>query len=196
MITSKEVLEEELSELQKKFNPHAENYTEWSKQRSIRDRMRQIKRQLLKLNNMSKLKFPKELRSQWLEALRSGDYEQGSKVLRNKSYTGKYEYCCLGVLCEITGIPYDSDASAPLSGLGDGISTKELETRLKQVGMPDFMMVEWKYNLNLRVKEPRQDLDSFATKKDFVTALATMNDDMGMSFSDIAHYIERVTEPV
>jgi len=57
-------------------------------------------------------------------------------------------------------------------------------------------MAKWEYNLNLRVKEPKQDLDSFATKKDFVTALATMNDAMDMSFSDIADYIERVTEPV
>lgn len=33
----------------------------------------------------------------WLEALRSGKYEQGNSVLR----TGDDKYCCLGVLCDI-----------------------------------------------------------------------------------------------
>lgn len=38
-------------------------------------------------------------RSQWVEALRSGDYEQTSGQLRNDVY-----FCCLGVLCEISGL--------------------------------------------------------------------------------------------
>jgi hypothetical protein len=33
----------------------------------------------------------------WIEALRSGRYEQGTGVLRNTNN----EYCCLGVLCDI-----------------------------------------------------------------------------------------------
>jgi len=33
----------------------------------------------------------------WIAALRSGEYKQGRKVLRNE----KDEYCCLGVACEL-----------------------------------------------------------------------------------------------
>lgn len=39
-----------------------------------------------------------EVKSKWVAALRSGDYEQAQAVLR--SYDDKY--CCLGVLCDVT----------------------------------------------------------------------------------------------
>lgn len=37
-----------------------------------------------------------ELKSAWIEALRSGRYEQGQKHLMANG-----KYCCLGVLCEV-----------------------------------------------------------------------------------------------
>lgn len=41
-----------------------------------------------------------EVKRLWLEALRSGDYKQGAQRLRWSEST----YCCLGVLCEISGV--------------------------------------------------------------------------------------------
>ena len=41
----------------------------------------------------------KALKAKWLEALRSGRYKQGRRRLRNC----KDEFCCLGVLCDISG---------------------------------------------------------------------------------------------
>ena len=41
----------------------------------------------------------RELKAQWLEALRSGRYKQGKYRLRNS----RDEFCCLGVLCDISG---------------------------------------------------------------------------------------------
>lgn len=38
-----------------------------------------------------------ELKAQWLEALRSGRYQQGTGALRNSDQC----YCCLGVLADI-----------------------------------------------------------------------------------------------
>jgi hypothetical protein len=38
-----------------------------------------------------------ELKQRWVGALRSGDYAQGAKRLRNADNT----YCCLGVLCDL-----------------------------------------------------------------------------------------------
>lgn len=38
-----------------------------------------------------------ELKKRWLEALRSGEYKQGQRRLRNNSD----EHCCLGVLCDL-----------------------------------------------------------------------------------------------
>lgn len=40
-----------------------------------------------------------EVAKQWAEALRSGKYEQGQAQLRRADF-----YCCLGVLCDISGI--------------------------------------------------------------------------------------------
>lgn len=39
----------------------------------------------------------KEIKAKWLEALRSGKYEQGICILRSSDD----EYCCLGVLCDV-----------------------------------------------------------------------------------------------
>ena len=39
----------------------------------------------------------RELKTKWLEALRSGKYKQGRMALR----TIQDEFCCLGVLCDI-----------------------------------------------------------------------------------------------
>ena len=43
----------------------------------------------------------KKLKTKWLEALRSGEYEQGIEDLKFVGTAGTL-YCCLGVLCEIT----------------------------------------------------------------------------------------------
>lgn len=46
----------------------------------------------------------RELRDKWVAALRSGTYKQTTKgVLRMR----RGGYCCLGVLCEIEGVPKD-----------------------------------------------------------------------------------------
>jgi len=54
------------------------------------------------------------LKAKWIEALRSGKYKQGRWALRTRS--GKYkqgrwalrtksdDFCCLGVLCDISGV--------------------------------------------------------------------------------------------
>lgn len=41
----------------------------------------------------------KAFKAKWLEALRSGKYKQGRKKLRSEDD----EFCCLGVLCDISG---------------------------------------------------------------------------------------------
>jgi hypothetical protein len=49
-----------------------------------------------------------EIKTRWVEALRSGRYEQGRKALRFQG-----EYCCLGVLCALEGWPTESDTTDP-----------------------------------------------------------------------------------
>lgn len=40
-----------------------------------------------------------QLQRQWLDALKSGEYQQGTKFLCKDG-----KYCCLGVACEVLGI--------------------------------------------------------------------------------------------
>ena len=49
-----------------------------------------------KLDTTTPLKLNSEVKTEWLNALRSGEYEQGTGLL---SKDGKF--CCLGVLCDI-----------------------------------------------------------------------------------------------
>lgn len=42
-----------------------------------------------------------EQKTAWLEALRSGEYAQGSRALATDIGDGQYAYCCLGVLCDL-----------------------------------------------------------------------------------------------
>jgi hypothetical protein len=53
------------------------------------------------LANFDNFNFPKmnpELKTKWLEALRSGNYAQTKETLKDKR-----GYCCLGVLCDAVG---------------------------------------------------------------------------------------------
>ena len=44
----------------------------------------------------------KNVKVEWVKALRSGEYKQGRGVLRSK----EDEYCCLGVLCDVLGVQW------------------------------------------------------------------------------------------
>jgi hypothetical protein len=46
-----------------------------------------------------------EFRRKWVAALRSGDYIQGNGRLKMEEFPGIMQHCCMGVLCEIVGIP-------------------------------------------------------------------------------------------
>lgn len=55
---------------------------------------------------MKKLKYtlPKKFKTDWIKALRSGNYKQGSGALASEhEYTTKTSYCCLGVACDVAG---------------------------------------------------------------------------------------------
>ena len=75
-----------------------------------------------------------ELKQKWVDALRSGDYEQGKGALLA---SGKY--CCLGVLCEVSGLrivgpnilagdQYESDSYSKIREM-IGVDATELTMR-------------------------------------------------------------------
>ena len=50
----------------------------------------------------------KQAKEKWVNALRSGKHKQGRRALRDNGC-----YCCLGVLCEVSGLPYNGHDSFP-----------------------------------------------------------------------------------
>ena len=56
-----------------------------------------------------------EIKTKWVEALRSGRYEQGRSYLRSQGPDGTLRYCCLGVLTELTErTRWDSEEEATI----------------------------------------------------------------------------------
>jgi hypothetical protein len=80
-----------------------------------------------------KVKFTTKLKKQWVKALRSGKYKQGTGQLsrgRGKSAT----YCCLGVLNKIAGTRF----KGYLADLSDGDGQPRLLTFNRQIDLQDM----------------------------------------------------------
>lgn len=103
-----------------------------------------------------------DVKQKWLEALRSGDYQQGKNVLRS-SFGPANTYCCLGVLCDI--LPQAE--WKPYNGRWRIWHGFEIEESY----VPQNLASE------LELTHPHQRI------------LARMNDE-GRSFEEIADYIE------
>jgi hypothetical protein len=103
-----------------------------------------------------------EIKTKWIETLRSGKYKQGKGRLRTKDD----HYCCLGVLCEVMGMEWFP--------LDDGWAWA---VREKNTG---YAMI---HSISGNTQE-QVGLDPYQT-----STLMRMND-TGDSFEVIAEYIE------
>lgn len=112
----------------------------------------------------------KKIKDQWLEALRSGDYEQGEEYLH---YDDKF--CCLGVLCDIyikenpESEDWDGDAEPTFYGNAYTLPQEVLS---------------WSGLEHENPKVPHLD------KLDTIS-LSHLNDDYHLSFEKIADLIEK-----
>lgn len=102
-----------------------------------------------------------ELKSKWVDALRSGKYKQGRGYLCRDD-----AYCCLGVLCDI-------------SGIGEWKNVPD-ENGLTYVTSQDQDRFGLPYSVREEIPE---------SKLHILSTLACMNDD-GVSFETIAKEIE------
>lgn len=112
----------------------------------------------------------KQIKKEWLKALRSGDYQQGSDYLNVKNTT----FCCLGVICELAfkqGIVRKEAAGDTIKY----ISVKDLNDGDQWV-LPNAVVV-W-----AGLKESNPEINN--------ENLAEFND-TGASFEEIADVIEK-----
>lgn len=110
-----------------------------------------------------------EARARWVEALRSGDYEQGRNRLRDM----ENRFCCLGVACDINGIEWFPDVRGGEDPVRYGI---------RQMNGAGEDLI----NLNCSGLPPVLERDLGVASGTFIE----LNDDLQCSFSQIADYIE------
>lgn len=109
-----------------------------------------------------------KLKEEWVAALRSGKYQQGTEVLRDEFK----EFCCLGVLCEI-------DPEVTWSENDAGYKYKEEPDRLLTTQFDDgddyqeSPLLE-KYGITVQIQE----------------VLIRLNDEEQLDFNGIADFIE------
>lgn len=125
-----------------------------------------------------------DIKAQWVNALRSGDYEQGRGWLNNNG-----KFCCLGVLCDLA-----EKAGVVRSG------PLEVEGAMDPAPLAYFTS-DTLINLNDRMMLPRavvQWAEMSVTDPDRITnpdtgeadTLINLNDELGYDFERIAQVIE------
>lgn len=127
----------------------------------------------------------------WIDALRSGKYVQGDGWL-NKFDT----HCCLGVLCEVAGLPKvptsEDEFSFDFTELTGPVNAYDgPEPRLDDASIPLKAQSVILADLDLKKKVPS--LDGLVdVKVSLASQLMDMNDSGRYSFEAIADYLETV----
>ena len=134
---------------------------------------------------MLKTKMNPEVKQKWIDALRSGNYEQGSEKLRTVN-----GYCCLGVLCDI----YAQENDTQWKFMGNEETNFQLMDYWYFLDQSEFLpesVMNWAglrtHNPSVRVYcEDSDDED----QRYYNDEIANVNDS-GYSFSQIADIIQQ-----
>ena len=146
----------------------------------------------------------REIAEQLADRLESGDYIQGTQVLKNEIPTrdgAVFKHCCLGVVCEMAVEAGVIPPSVPFGSLGSshgfGQSGDEIDNAL-----PPVTVVEWVYGRGVdynprsgyfpwRVNAPEDvetRFEGIPVSSDGTVGMATLNDS-GASFEEIAKLV-------
>jgi hypothetical protein len=137
---------------------------------------------------MLKTKMNPEVKQKWIDALRSGDYEQGSEKLR-----GVNGYCCLGVLCDIYAREHDTQWEfRGYDELSDETNPHPMDYWYfdEQSEFLPKSVMDW---AGLKVPNPSVRIDVEDNDEDnwyFQDEIANVNDS-GYTFMDLSKIIEQ-----
>ena len=121
-------------------------------------------------------------REVWLEALRSGDYQQGTGALKRISEHGdEVTYCCLGVACEVVA-PERFSAQPRITG------------KYMFTGKVYDCQCEFEVTHEFQGSPPNDILDLLGISDQDASDLMHMNDAEGRDFLYIADYVEALPE--
>jgi len=128
-----------------------------------------------------------ELHRKWIEALRSGNYNQGTGEYCVKGEEGD-RHCCLGVLAEVAGVPKRHDGHSYEWQCDDGTWTPHAPDTATCVSK----MKLW--SLLGSVKEEDWLKGTFNPETTGLRGLWILNDKECWTFEDIADYLEQHIE--
>lgn len=125
-----------------------------------------------------------EIKQAWIEALRSGNYQQTTKVLRDD--TG---FCCLGVLCEL-----HNQALVSLEHSWEGDKDNNYYFYHGSCGTLSSSVIDWS---DIGGCNPKVDVFHYGgvlpacieSNRDLKWSLAELNDN-GLTFSQVADIIQ------
>lgn len=125
--------------------------------------------------------------AKWVQALRSGEYEQTQEVLAREPLAGESSFCCLGVACEVAiqdGLDIERKVNVEGNVLYDtSVATlPDSVSRWLGVGLGYENVSVYTFNTNNDV------VDSHLGERVTVTLL---NDRFGFSFEEIADALEK-----
>lgn len=131
-----------------------------------------------------------EVKQKWIDALRSGNYEQGSEKLRSVS-----GYCCLGVLCDLYAQEYNTEWK--FKSYDDDTDEENPYTYdywyfEEQTEFLPYSVMDWA-GLKIPNPEVRIDKDVEGLDEDeslYQESLADLNDS-GYTFNDLSKIIEQ-----
>ena len=124
--------------------------------------------------------------AEWIAALRSGKYKQGRQLLCSKGH-----FCCLGVLADVSGVPKLNEYQQGHPYETFMFKVHSSNGTVEQAGWSMIPVPLWPTfleDLALGMMVPamyRYGCDTLHNR------LTKMNDD-GLSFNEIANYIEEV----
>jgi hypothetical protein len=130
------------------------------------------------------------IKRDWITALRSGDYEQGTGQLAFQQLDGAVKYCCLGVLCDLAvkaGVLPEPTIQAGAFGWPDGLSPVTGLDILNQGTLP-LAVQEWAGVADNNPWIGHGDL--FTDGEQVRIRAATANDSLGWDFDQIADAVE------
>lgn len=125
---------------------------------------------------MPNLKLRPEIKAAWLEALRSGDYQQTKSILRGHDNT----FCCLGVLCDLAAKDGMGEWDASIDP--EAVVFIESENHFENASFPAYTTLRWALGVSPSVVLTNT-INSY-------NGLAKLND-TGSTFNEIADRIER-----
>jgi hypothetical protein len=128
--------------------------------------------------------------TKWLIALRSGEYTQGTLLLRTEDKEiGTRSHCCLGVLCEVSKFKFDDTCGYYFDEVTGCRSSHAFPTPNDRSKNP---LVVTTTDEQIEFVEKMKDKTGFVISDQ---QLASINDSGNFTFNDIADIIEMFFEP-